>query len=227
MGSVPQILGYVAALLLQLLIINLLLRGAWRQYPFLFVYVLADFVTNLMEIQPNLEYDTGSAEAKRHWAMLYWVDERIIQALLFLLVISLIYRASAHLRPRRTLVLGLVVGSVLFAGISVLSHYSPEMTTGRWMTRWTRDMNFCAAVLDLGLWAMLIRAREKDYRLLLISGALGIQFTAGAIGQALRDISHDMVPISSILIVCANLTSLYIWWQALKLPERARKAPSK
>jgi hypothetical protein len=88
------------------------------------------------------------------------------------------------------------------------------------MTLWTRNMNFCAAILDLALWATLIRKREKDQRTLMIAGALGLQFTAGAIGQALRDVSHSQVDLSSVIIVSANLICLYIWWQAFRRPYR-------
>ena len=41
------------------------------------------------------------------------------------------------------------------------------------MTPWTRDLNFGAAILDLGLWALLIGSRQKDRKLLLVTGALG------------------------------------------------------
>jgi len=216
-----QLMGYVAAFTLQVLILNAMRGGLWRRYPFVALYVVVDLITNLREIEPNLAYDSGSALAKHEWAMVYWYDERIIQGMLFLLVISLIYRASIHLRPRRTLVLMVVLGSLAFAGCSLLVHMNPDVTVGKWMTRWTRDMNFCAAILDLGLWALLIRARQKDYRILMISGALGMQFTAGAIGQAMRDLSHDTVAVTAYLIVGANLTSLYIWWQAFRRPVRA------
>ncbi len=221
MSLALQLIGYGAAISLQILILNAMRGGAWRRYPFVALYVVADLVTNVAEIQPNIAYDSGSALAKKHWAILYWFDERIMQALLFLLVISLIYRASTHLRPRRTLVLTLVCASLLFAGISLFAHFDPNVTTGMWMTRWTRDMNFCAAILDLGLWAMLIRAHEKDYRILMIAGALGMQFTAGAVGQAMRDISHETVDITSVIMVGANLTCLYIWWQAFRRPVRS------
>jgi hypothetical protein len=95
------------------------------------------------------------------------------------------------------------------------------MRMGQWMTPWTRDLNSCAAILDLGLWAMLIRSREKDYRLLMVSGALGIQFAAGAMGQALREMSRSTVP--GLLIMFANFTCTYIWWQAFRPPKKDPK----
>jgi protein-S-isoprenylcysteine O-methyltransferase Ste14 len=89
------------------------------------------------------------------------------------------------------------------------------------MTPWFRNLNFSAAILDMGLWALLIGARRKDYRLLMISGALGIQFTAGAIGQAFRQVthsSHSSVQVTGYLIAFANLACLYIFWQAFRAP---------
>jgi hypothetical protein len=221
MDLVLQVGGYLVGLVLQFLTINSMRHSAYREYPFLFLYVIADFLTALREIRPRLAYETGTPQAKKDWAAVYWIDEWVIQGLVFLLVISLVYRASAHLRPRRSLLAGLIGGTLLFAGISLWIHYSPEFKTGKWMTPWTRDMYFCAAILNLGLWAMLIASREKDRRLLMVSGALGIQFTAGAIGQALREISHDTVPVTAILIMVANLTCMFIWWQAFRHPAKS------
>jgi hypothetical protein len=86
------------------------------------------------------------------------------------------------------------------------------------MTPWTRDLNFYAAILGLGLWVLLIGSRQKDRRLLLITGGLGIQFTAGAIGQAVRDMnmSPALVTAASDFTVLANLARVYIWWQAFR-----------
>ena len=220
-GVVLQTAGYAAALSLQVLILQAMRRGPWRSYPFLFFYVVLDLLTNILEFWPRLNYSILSPAMKRAYIYLYYWDERIIQATLFLLVISLIYRASADVRPRRMLLIGLVCGSLLFALVSLLIHYDPDVTTGKWMTPWTRNMNFCAAILDLMLWARLIRTRQSDQRVLMISGALGLQFAAGAIGWALRDVSHGTIDFASILIVSGNLCCLYVWWQVFRMPARS------
>src|SRR5438445_11818985 len=184
-----QIGAYLVGLSLELAIMVVLLRGQWRRYPFVFAYLIGDFLTTVLAIEPSLGYGAGTEAERLSFTKLYWVNERIMHLLVFLLVISLVYRATAHLRPRRTLLLFVVIGTLLFAGVSLLIHFDSALSMGRWMTPWTRDLNFLAAILDLGLWAALIGAHKKDYRLLMISGALGIQFTGVAIGQALRDIS--------------------------------------
>jgi hypothetical protein len=203
------------------MVIAVLLRGEYRRYPFLFLYAVADFLITVLEIQPAIDYGTApTPEARYNWAIQYWVHEQIMQVLVFLLVVSLVYIATKHMRPRRTLLTAIVCGTVMVAAISFLAHYDPKIATGRWMTRFTRDLNFCAAILLVGLWTMLISARQKDYKLLMITGGLGIQFAGGAIGQALRDMSPAIVMAASDFTVIANLARLYIWWQALRVKDK-------
>jgi len=213
-----QIAAYAIGLPLSVMIISAMLRGQWRNYPFVFLYVLGDFVTTILEIEPGLNYDSAAAAEKKAFVLLYWWNERAMQVLVFLLVISLIYRAAAHLKTRNMLVAGAVCAILLFAGITFFIYYDPTTTTGKWMNPWLRNLNFSAAILDLGLWALLIGARHKEYRLLMVSGALGIQFTVGAIGQALRFLSHYSVQLTAYLMTCSNLVCLFIFWQAFRLP---------
>src|ERR1035437_4418676 len=82
-----QIAAYLIGLPLGLMIMVALLRGHWKQYPFVFAYAVGDFLTSVLEIQPGLQYDTATAEAKRSFSLLYWWDERVMQVLVFLLII--------------------------------------------------------------------------------------------------------------------------------------------
>jgi hypothetical protein len=211
--------AYLVGLPLELMVIALLLRGEYQRYPFIFLYVVVDFLTTVIEIPSSLAYFTRTREATKFWAKMFWIDEQILQVLVFLVVISLVYKATEHLGSRRTLLAGIICGTVLVAGISFLVHYyDPNPPPGKfgYMTPWTRDLNFSAAILALGLWALLIGARQKDRKLLLITGALGIQLTGGAIGQALRDMSPGIVTAASEFTVITNLMRLYIWWQVFR-----------
>ena len=215
-----QFVSFVVGVSLFILILSAMLRGQWRQYPFVFLYVLGDLVTTLLEVRPALKKYAASAADRKAFSQLYYWDERVMQVLLFLLVISMIYQASSHLKSRLQLVGGAIVSVLVYAGISYLVAYNPNVTTGKWMNPWLRNLNFIAAILDMGLWALLIGARKKDYKLLMISGALGIQFTAGAIGQALRYVAPAQSPVqwTGYLITLANLACLYIFWQAFRTP---------
>jgi hypothetical protein len=231
-----QVIGYLVGLPLELLIVATLLRGGYRRYPFVFAYVVADLITTVIEIRPSLGYGSRSEVMIHQFMWIYWIDERVMQILMFLVVISLVYLAAQDQRPSGSGVAGIIGGTLIFTGISFLIHYSPRLYIGQWMTPWTRDLNFAGALLDLGLWAKLISQPRKDYRLLMVSGALGIQFTGQAIGQAIRALSHSPTVrfLANILLLSMDLIFLYLWYQAFRTepapqprgePARAQPAP--
>ena len=216
-----QIIALVVWLPLNLFIIATLLRGDYRRFPIIFAYVIVEFLATAAELPSVFALFSHSKQAPELQIFIYWMDEAIAQVLIFAVVMQLIYRATAKLVSRRALRLGLISGSILFAGISFLIHYAPGPRIGIWMTPWTRDLNFCAAILDLALWALLIASREKDSRLLLLSGALGIQFTGEAIGEAVRhlaalDRSHALALLGSTLVVTADIARSFIWLRAFQ-----------
>jgi hypothetical protein len=214
--------AYLAGLVLDVLVIAALLRNGYRRFPFLLIYLVVDFLTSVIEIQPMLAIITATPEVQHIYTGVYYWNERLIQVLTFLIVISLAYGAVGGGRPRRGLLALLIVGTGAFAGVTFAIHFDAHASSGAWMIPWTRDLNFGAAVLDLGLWAILIGSREKDYRILMVAGGLGIQFTGGAIGQAFRGLLHSgtAVAVMADVMYLTNLMCLYIWWQAFRSPRK-------
>lgn len=206
---------------LNLLIIAALLRGEYRRFPLLFAYTTIEFLAAAAEIPAYWSVYTHGHQAESLQVFVYWMDEAIAQVLIFGVVISLIYKATAKLRTRRVVRTSMIAGAALFTGVSFFIHYVPRVQTGLWMTPWTRDLNFCAAILDLGLWMLLIASREKDHRLLLLSGALGIQFTGEAIGESVRQLaslhrSHPIALLGGLMVVIADIVRSYIWWRVFQ-----------
>jgi len=224
-----QLCGVVIGLPLELLVIAALLRGGYRRFPFILVYTIAVFLTTVVELPSGLGYVRSMPWAATAYAAVYWLDEAILQVLVYAVVMSLIYQATGKLRSRRIVRAALIIVAILPAGISFLIHRDPALNVGSFMTPWTRDLNFCSAILDMALWAMLIASRDKDHRLLLLSGGLGILFTGEAIGEstcnlAIRSHSGPIAMLGNSLIMLTNLLFLYIWWQALRTaPERQRR----
>jgi hypothetical protein len=230
---VIQVCGWAVGLPLEILIIVSLLRGGgYRRYPVVFAYLLVNFVATLASIPitaPSLLFRDNAA--RRHVAVQFnWVSEAILQVLIFATVLSLIDLAISQSRSRRMLRVVLAGAALLFASISLRIHYiPPPANMGEWMTFWTLDLSLCATILDLALWMILIASRKSDRRLLLISGALGMQFTGEAIGGAIvkMSIPHRVVAIAltgSVVIVAANLVCLYVWWQTFRPIEKAVRA---
>jgi hypothetical protein len=221
-----QICGWIIGLSLQLLLIAALQRHYLRRYPLFLLYILADFLTSVIDMSLMLAVYANVAGMKGRRVWWYWVNEGILQVLLFALIVSLIYYATAKIGSRRLMRTALVAGAILFAGASFLIHYRPHLVVSAWMTPWSRDLNFSSAILDLALWAMLISSREKDRRLLIISGGLGIQFTGEAIGEAIRGLTTNLTVVhtGSVIIMIVNLGVLYIWRQAFRTQPSANVA---
>jgi hypothetical protein len=212
-----QVAAWAIGVPLEILIIAALLQGHYRRYPFFFLYAIGNFLTTAIDVSVNVAYYMRVPGAKGSRVWWYWTNEGVVQVLVYALVISLIYHATRRIGPRRLMRTLLLVGAVLFGGVSFLIHYRFELMVSAWMTPWTRDLNFCSAILDLALWAMLIGSREQDKRLLLLSGSLGILFTSEAIGEAIRSISGSAgVMAGNLLMLIANLVVLYIWWRTFR-----------
>ncbi len=223
---VLQVLGWAIGIPLEILVILALFRGGYRRYPVVFLYVLVNFATTLVDIPINTQaFFNPDHAVMRLAARTYWVNEWILQVLIFATVLSLIDLAISQSRWRRTLRVWLAVGAVVFAAATFWIQYQPPPATfGSWMTPWTADLSVCATVLDLGLWMILIASRGADRRLLLICGALGMQFTAEAMGEAIVNLSKphlDAVALGgAVVAVAGNLICLYVWWQTFR-PVRA------
>jgi len=206
---------------LQALVINRMLRGYWRRFPLIFAFVLAEFLVAVAEfpsVWTTLFYRTRDTLSWR--ALFYERGEVFLEFFTFVVVINLIFRATANLQSNKVLRVGCVVGAILFVGVSFWIHYDPHVTAGLWITPWTRDLNVGTTVLDLALWTLLLAQRQKDSRLLLLSGALGIQFTGAAIGHSLRSLATRQHPWPSLiggkLVLITVIIRVYLWARAFR-----------
>jgi len=216
---------------LEVLILAAFLRGAYRRYPALFVYMAAVFVVSLVETPL---YIMGSlylhSAWHSQWVKCYNIDECVLMGLVLVAILSLIHQATEEVRSRRVVRASVVYGAILVAAITFWIHYNPTVPTGQWMAPWTSDLYFCAAILDLGLWIMLIGSKAKDSRLLMFSGALGILFAGSAIAESIANLatpthSTAITFAGGLVNIMSNLTFLYVWWQALRTREVPYRLP--
>jgi hypothetical protein len=221
---VSTALNIVQALIwfaLQVVLISRLQRENWRRFPLLFAFVIAEFLVAVAELPSMWAASFHQTPASLWWsARIYERGEVFLEFFTFVLVISLIFRATAHLQSRGLLRAGCVAGAILFVGISFWVHFDPGIGVGLWMTPWTRDLNVGTSILDLALWSLLMEQSRQDSRLLLLSGALGIQFTGAAIGHSLRSLAtHQFawpVLIGGKLVVSTSIIRVYLWARAFR-----------
>ncbi|MCE5307765.1 MAG: hypothetical protein LLG20_08980 [Acidobacteriales bacterium] len=219
----------VAGAVVQLLLIAVLVRGSYRTFPFLFAYAVAAFLATAVEVAAILDLMGWSAYTYKY----YWINDLILQSLIMLLVLSLVYQSMRD-NPKRPFTIRLLaLGVVIVAASSLAMHWSEPLNER--MTDVARNLSFSAVLLNLVLWMSLLKRRLPDTRLLVISGALGIQMAGQAIGHSLRQLaaprrSVPLVMSGNIMIAAAHVMCLYLCWQTLRQYEvassRAHRTPT-
>jgi len=208
---------------LNLLVVSALLRGSYRQYPFVLAYALTLLVSTVVEIGVR----AASASGHRAYDRYYWADELILDVLVFCVVIAFIDQAARYSKQKTIERHWLILAAALIFAASSTIHHSPHLNL--WMTLVSRDLNICAVILDLILWSLLLTWRRPDRRLLLLSGGLGLQLTGAIMGEQLRNLSHHLHGLlltGQLLEVSTGLLGLYIWWRALRTAPAREDRPA-
>jgi len=208
MREALQYCAWAVGLCLNVAVISALLRGPYRRYPFVFLYSATLLLSTLFEIalQPA---------GKKLQQDYYWMDEIILDILVFSVVIAFIGEAAQYSKRRLVRRWWLIPAAAVIFAVSFYSHHGLHLNHR--MTLVSRDLNLCAVILDVLLWSLLIGARSTDRRLLLLSGGLGLQLTGAIMGESLRNLSHHLFWPGTMLEVLSGFAGLYIWWRALRL----------
>jgi hypothetical protein len=224
-----QIVSYALWFPLKVLGIQAMLTAGIRRYPLVFSYSVVTLLVAVVQAPLALTFHS-STQGLSWFDKVHYSSQGLIYTFILAIVLNFIYRASATVRPRRLLRAVLFAGGFAFILISGWIHYDRAAWIGPWVTRWTRDLNFGAAVLDLVLWGMLItRRRPGSQMLLLLTGGMGIMFSGEAIGAAVRDLgirqlSFIVFSIGHAIVILADAAFLYVWWQAFRKEAAARAA---
>ena len=221
------------SLALQVLLLNTLRRGAYKEYSVVFAYSIVLLVTTVVDGVVNFDLVLLSRTAA---VTLFYQNDAVRTFLLLAVVISLIDRAlrDSPIRPRVRYFL--ISAAVLVTFLSFQIHSGDPALASRpertrfilLMTSVTRDVSFGSMGLTLLLWLMLIGMKKRDNQLLIVTGGLGLQFAGEAIGQSLRQLSrsHDIALIIGNLVAgVTHLLRLYIWYKAFSKVPAKEKGP--
>jgi hypothetical protein len=207
------------ALLLVFLVRNLWDRSLLR-YPFLLIYCVADLLT------AGAEYFVQNYGSKEFFMRLYYADEVGIDLVLFLMVITLTYRAMEG-NPTRAMagrVLGVI--TVLVLGLPFLLFHQSIGDFGVFSNGASEVLNFGAAIMNLVLWTALIGATRRDSQLITVCAGLGLQVTGQALGFGTRHLLPQPYRwIPGMFMAAVHLASIYIWWRAFRPAPRRGVAP--
>lgn len=204
------------ALILQVFLLQALVRHGGRRYFILTLYIVSLFLGTIVVIS-SLSGSPGWSNSARRY---FWTSELIQQVLVFCTILSFIHQHLSSAASRAKMARWLVPASVLILMFSLWIHYDPKIT--KWMTSVSRDLSFAATGLNLMLWTVLLQQRERSARLLIVSGGLGIMMAGAAMGQGLRELWQQwrgFAYAGNIVISISYLVSLYVLYRAFSRSE--------
>jgi hypothetical protein len=230
------VLGVGTAGALSLVLIFLLL-GPFRKYWIVLAYVAWELLATVGFTIADLLYH-GTAQVKpgmathaqQLYARLYWTNDVIVDLFRFVLVIMLIYAASAGAKRR---VSGHVLAAVVLAMMILpfvlfnrnpkpveIFSYTLSFPNGAWFNSASEMLNFGAAIMNLMLWAILLPSKQRDPQLLMVSLGLGVVVTGTAFAYGVRFLGGAA---SGFLFM--NLTQLIGWalWCRAFRPKRGSR----
>ncbi|HBY64042.1 MAG TPA: hypothetical protein DEH78_29825 [Solibacterales bacterium] len=204
---------------LQLGVLSVLVRGRWREFPTLAVYLVGMFAATVVSNSLYFERGAWSAGMSRY----YWVLETCVTILLTALVLSFVQRALDK-RPSKAPTVRLVIGgAILVTAGSILYELAASHAFGMLMANVTRNLGFWVAVANLVLWMKMIGGGEFDRTVLMLSGGIGLQSAGHAIATSLTILSYNMAALAYYAAVVSHLLCLLIWLKALRAaPKRPR-----
>ncbi len=219
-----------------LLVLVLLLLGAYRRFWIVLIYVAWELLATVAFTVADVLYN-GTAQvtlatetqAQRWYTRLYWLNDVLVDLLRFLLVIILIYKAIPESTKRLAVgrLLAAVVATTILLPFLIFPLSFEPFPKVAWFSSTSELLNFGAAIMNLVLWAALIASKRRDPQLLMVSAGLGVVVTGAAISYGLR----HFIPkgaFTSVLNLFLNLTQLggwAIWCWAFWPPARRRHVP--
>lgn len=207
----------VAGIALEITDIVFLIRGNYQRFPVVLTYLLFLLLSSVLE--------TASSFARVNSVAIYWFDDIVQHGLLIVLVLALTAQALEEAPNRQTVLMWLRLGIIAVAAGSLWLFYDPRLS--RWMTSFSRNLSFSEEILNVVLWGALIRKRNPDFQLLLVSAGLGVQVTAEVIGHTLRLYAQlrSILWLPNAILNVGEVLCLLIWLAAFRKPVPAIAGP--
>jgi hypothetical protein len=204
-----QWLTLAIGVLLQVLLISALLKGAYRQYPVLLGYAVMDLLNSV--VVATAYFDIGKWTKAN--SKFYWIGEAIQYVLVFILLLHLLSKVLQ--KQNKGKLIHFLAGGMLYAALSVWMAY--DANENLWMTQILRNINFGSIFLNLTLWTLLLR--KADRQMLMVAAAFGVQFAGVAIGHSLRQLARELVIVGNLVITISYFVCLFTLYKAM-LPAR-------
>ena len=233
MNYVYDVLGIGSGVVL-LSVLILLLRGSFRKFWVLLVYVAWELfatatltIYDLLYLAPSVG-KVAQAEATKLYARLYWSNDVIVDLLRFLLVIVLTYAATPEGAKRVSIgrILGGIVAVVVVLPFLLFPLHFKPWPEASWFNSTSELLNFGAAIMNLGLWGALLANRKRDPQFVAVSIGLGVVVTGAAVSYGLLHLLPTKARvIPEIFLMLTQLAGWSIWCRAFWPASKRSPAP--
>lgn len=205
------------AALLYVVLIHRVFRSHLPAYLILFFNLLLLLLTGVVDF--TLYFGKGSVGFSEADRMVYFTNDLLRQAMVYILVISLILQAVKGSQRYRWVGRWLVLGAALLALLFFWFHHDDNRSL--WLTNVIRNLSLIAMLMNLLLWILLVQKRTADRVLLMVTTGLGLQMAGEAIGQSLRLMNEATTTFGNVVLILAHLACLVVWYLAFR--PRAQK----
>jgi hypothetical protein len=202
-----------------------IVRGSFKRYLTLNVYMLAASFVNIARFKILLTYGLKSPE----YGYFYYYSDLLLTIALYCALMGLYSHVFEEMGAEQYVRLGAVLLLLGTAGFSfaVVQQYSTRILS-HFVLEASQNLYFVGLVLTYVLWGAMLKLRETRTRLIQLVLALGLYFSVFAASYALRNLYTSLdgvwpylIPISGCLL---PLAWTYAFW---RIPEDARITPSR
>jgi len=223
-GPLEYSIWFLGALFEAAVVVCSLLRGPFRRYFTLNLYMSMSFLVTLGRYFVLTKHGLTSPE----YTYFYYYSDAILTICLYFALMGLyaivFEELGAALRLRVFMML-LLIGTTLFS-YSVVHQSEARMLT-HYIVEISQNLYFVGLVLTYVLWAALLKLHESRVRVIQIVLSLGVYFSINAANYALHNAYPNLRVIWEYLPPIAGMLLPVAWIYAfVRFDDEARLTPA-
>ncbi|MFZ0818718.1 MAG: hypothetical protein WAM91_01515 [Candidatus Acidiferrales bacterium] len=228
LGPLDYVLWLITALLqIAVVVCAIRAKSFFKFFPLNFYMLAASLFTAARYIMLQ-RYGFRSAQ----YFYIYFYSDFLLTICLFFALMALFAHVFSELGAKPYIRVGsLVVLSLTCAVSYLMVRQSQDLLVSRFVAELSQNLYFVGAILTYVLWAALRQLRETRTRLIQLSLALGVNFSALAAHYALAVLYAAMYPNSAAWRIVPAVTGLWLplaWgYTFLRVSETARMSPAR
>jgi len=190
-GSFEYVIWFLATALEVSVVVCAIIKGLFRRYLCLNLYMLFSFLVSLGRFQVLRVYGLNSTE----YVYCYFYSDALLTIFLYLALITLYLHVFDEMKVDKYVRLAavlLLAGTALFSYGVVQQSQSSHRMYSHFFFELSQNLYFVGLILTYVLWGAILKLRETRAQLIQLVLSLGIYFSAFAATYALRNMYPNL-----------------------------------